>query len=227
MSLVATPRIEFLRDLADEILGVYAKGRTIVAVDGTDAAARVAFADDLAAVLADRHHQAFRASLGAFGRPRTEQAALLPEAPERLLLRRYDLSLLRRVLIDPFRMGGSTGFVTRAFDLARDAWIEPRWLTGPADSTLVIDGEYLHRRELRDLWSYGVLVESADEAADLPAAADLSAAAEGVSDGGESEDEQALADRLYRAEVKPRTRVAAVIDLTDPERPARRFLDSC
>jgi hypothetical protein len=214
MKLVSTPRIEFLRDLATEILGVYGRGRTIVAVDGADAAARAAFAEDLVAVLGERDHPAFRASLRDFRRSRAEQDRFGPESPERLFRHLYDFSLLRRVLVDPFRLGGSAGFVTRAFDPDRDTWIEPTWLTGPADATLIIDGEYLNRRELRDLWSYSVLVETEAEPSDTDAV-DLDDA------------EQAEADRLYRDEVHPRSRATAVIDLTDVTRPQRLFLDGC
>ncbi len=224
MKLVSTPRTEFLRDLASEILGLYGHGRTVVAVDGTDDAARTAFADDLAAVMMEREHPAFRASLAHFRRSRAEQERFGPESPERLFRHLYDFSLLRRVLLDPFRMGGSTGFVTRAFDPDRDAWIEPTWLTGPSDATLVIDGDYVNRRELRDLWQYGVLVETAAEAADALSVVPADDEGDGPADRG---DEQAEADQLYRTEVRPRSRVAAVVDLTDPDRPQRRFFDSC
>ena len=226
MKLVSTPRTEFLRDLASEILGLYGRGRTVVAVDGTDDAARTAFADDLAAVLIEREHPAFRASLANFRRSRAEQERFGPESPERLFRHLYDFSLLRRVLLDPFRMGGSTGFVTRAFDPDRDTWIEPTWLTGPPDATLVIDGDYLNRAELRDLWQYSVLVETADEAADTLSVVPVDDAGE-VHGPEDHAAEQALADRLYRTEVRPRSRAAAVVDLTDPARPQRRFFDSC
>ncbi len=213
MKLVSTPRIEFLRDLATEILGVYGHGRTVVAMDGTDALARAAFADDLAAVLDEREHPVFRASLRDFRHSRAEQERFGPESPERLLRYLYDFSLLRRVLLDPFLLGGSTGFVTLAFDPDRDTWIEPVWLTGPPDATLVVDGEYLNRKELRDLWSYSVLVET-----DTDTDTDTD---------GTMANEHTVADRLYRAEVRPRSRATAVVDLSNPNDPRRVFLDSC
>ncbi|TFC85637.1 uridine kinase [Cryobacterium sinapicolor] len=218
MKLVSTDRIEFLRELATEILGVYGLGRTVLAVDGTDAETRAAFADDLAAVFEEREHPVFRASLQNFRHSRAEQERFGPESPERLLRYLYDFSLLRRVLLDPFRLGGSTGFVTRAFDAARDTWIEPTWLTGPPDATLIIDGEYLNRKELRDLWSYSVLVETEADAVRFGA---------GVADDADLENEHTVADRLYRGQVRPRSRATAVVDLSNPHDPRRLFLDSC
>ena len=54
MQLVTTPRVTFLRALADEILQHYGRGRMIVAIDGPWRSGKTRFADDLAAVLADR-----------------------------------------------------------------------------------------------------------------------------------------------------------------------------
>ncbi|TFB48394.1 hypothetical protein [Cryobacterium tagatosivorans] len=200
MRLVSTPRIEFLRGLSTEILGHYGRGRTIVAIDGTDAPARAAFADDLAAVLEEGDHAAVRASLGDFRRSRAELNRRGADAPERHYRNGYDYSALRRALVEPFRLGGSTGFVTKEFDADSDTWVQPTWLTAPADATLVIDGEFIHRPELRGLWSYSVLLE------------------------GEATTE---AERLYRAEAKPRDRATAIVDLADADRPRRIFADSC
>ncbi|TFD31418.1 hypothetical protein E3T40_14325 [Cryobacterium sp. TMT1-19] len=218
MKLASTPRIEFLRELVTEILGVYGLGRTVVAIDGTDAAERAAFADDLAAVFDEREHPVFSASLRDFRRSRAEQERFGPESPERLLRHLYDFSLLRRVLLDPFRLGGSTGFVTRAFDADRDAWIQPTWLTGPSDATLILDGEYLNRKELRDLWSYSVLVETEADAVRFGPG--------GAEDTG-TVTEHEVADRLYRGEVRPRSRATAIVDVSNPADPRRVFLDSC
>jgi hypothetical protein len=200
MKLVTSPRIEFLRGLTTEILHNYGRGRTIVAVDGTDGSGRETFADDLAAVLEERDHPAFRASLRYFQRPRAEQDKFGPETPERIYRHRDDYSVLKRVLVEPFRMGGSTGFVTRQFDPDSDTWIQPTWLTAAPDATLVIDGDFLLRPELRSHWSFTVLL-----------------------DGGS----ETPADELYQAVVRPNRLASAVVDNTDAANPQRRFFDSC
>ncbi|WP_022884155.1 hypothetical protein [Glaciibacter superstes] len=200
MKLVSTPRIEFLRSLATEILHNYGRGRAIVSVDGPDSAGRAEFADDLAAVFDEREHPEFRASLRYFQRSRAEQAKFGPESEERLFRHGYDYSALRRVLVEPFRMGGSTGFVMKVFNPDSDTWIEPTWLTAPDAATLIVDGEFANRRELRGLWSYSILLAA------------------------EAESE---ADRLYLAEETPNALVSALIDNSDPDAPHRLFTDSC
>ena len=78
----------------------------------------------------------------------------------------FDYSLLRRVLLEPFRLAGSTGFVTQAFDPTRDARIIPKWITGPPDATLIVDGRFANRPELRPLWNWSAYLdgEPTDEA---------------------------------------------------------------
>ena len=200
MKLVSTPRTDFLRALAAEIVHNYGRGRTIIAIDGTDASGRVAFADDLAAVFREQDRHVFRASLRNFQLSRAAQERLAPDSPERLYRVGYDYSALRRVLVEPFRLGGSTGFVTEEFDPDRDSWIEPTWQTAPADTTLIIDGNYINRPELHGLWLYSVLLESEPESE---------------------------SDRLYLADTHPREVATSVIDNTQAELPQRVFSDSC
>jgi hypothetical protein len=200
MKLVSTPRVEYLRTLAAEILNLNGRGRVIVAVDGADHAARTAFADDLAAVFDEADKPAFRASLRYFQRSREQQGEFGADTPERFYRHGYDYSALRRVLLEPFRLGGSTAFVTQVFDPDRDTWIEPTWTTAPADAFLVIDGEFALRGELRDGWNYRILLES-----------------EATSE----------ADYLYQREERPRQVASAVIDLSERHQPQRVFSDSC
>lgn len=200
MQLVTTPRVTFLRALADEILAHYGRGRMIVAVDGPLQSGKTRFADDLGAVLAERDHPVFRASMEGFHRSRAAQADFGQDTPARYFRHGFDESALRRVLVEPFRLGGSTAFVTRAFDPARDAWVEPKWLTGPDDAILVLDGRFVLRERLAGLWDFRIALDG---------------------------DPVDAADVLAYAESDPRLVASAVVDDHDPEHPRRRFFDSC
>ena len=93
-------------------------------------------------------------------------------------------------------MGGSTAFVTRVFDPARDSWVEPKWITGPEDAILVIDGRFVLRERLAALWDVRIAIDG---------------------------DPVDPADVLAYAERDPRVVASAVIDLADPAHPARRL----
>ncbi|CAN5319504.1 hypothetical protein BH11ACT5_BH11ACT5_14020 [soil metagenome] len=208
-----------LDSLADEFLHNYAKGRTLLAVDGIDGAGKRPFADDLAERLGRGGHAVFRASVDRFHRPRAERYVRGEDSAEGYYRDSFDYDLFRRVLIEPFKLGGSTGFVTAAFDVERDRPIEMDWKTGPQDATLVVDGAFLNRPELRGLWNWSIWLESSDEQA---------AARLFELDGAAGQSPRyAGGQKLYLAEANPRLRASAIVDNSDPEHPRRVFADSC
>jgi uridine kinase len=220
----APQKKDVLAALSTEILHNYGKGRTIVAVDGVDVAGTTAFADDLAGAMRLAGQTVFRASIEGFHRPRVDRYARGRDSPEGFYLDSYDYLTFRRTLVEPFRMGGSAGFVPAAFDVRRDAKVEPTWLTGPADAVLIVDGVFLNRPELRGLWNYSVWLDVADDVAEQRRA-------DRDRDAPNSRPERNArysgAHALYVAESKPRTTATAIIDNSDLEHPRRVFADSC
>ena len=207
MARLAPVRQDLIDALAEEILHNYGHGRTIVAIDSEDTAAADAFGADLVELLRKRGHSAFAARMNDFVAARDRREAFGPDSAEVRYRNTYDLSVLRRVLIDPFRMGGSTGFVAAAYDRAREQQIQAKWLTAPEDSILVLSGEFLQRAELRGLWNFTAWLETA-------AAAPADALAAG-------------ARKLYAKDVKARESANAIVDISDPDNPLRVFADSC
>ncbi len=195
---------DVLEALAAEISHNYGEGRVIVAVDGDITAGTAAFADDLAVALSLGGRKTFRASMENF------HTALADRDPsgtaEGYYASAYNYSLLRRVLIDPFRAGGSTGFVLAGFDAARDREFQAKWVSAGSDAILLVDGVFLQRPELAGLWNYTIWVD--------------------VPETG-PEDVRAEADAVYLREVGPRAKASAIIDNRDPEHPRRSFADSC
>jgi len=151
MTRWAPAKRDVMEALAAEIAHNYGRGRVIVAVDGSTTAW---FADDLRVALEQAGHVTFRASTADFRRPIEERRA----GEEHL-----DLSLFRRVLIEPFRMAGSTGFVLDAYDAERDVAVEPKWITAGPDAILVVDGPHLHRPELVGNWNYSLWLDDDTE----------------------------------------------------------------
>lgn len=219
MARWAPAKKDTLDALASEILHNYGRGRVVVAVDGTDGAGTAPFADDLALAVTDTGHSAFRASIGDFHRPRSERYARGAESPEGLYLDSFDYSTFRRVLIEPFRMGGSTAFVTKAFDVATDTKVQPKWRTGPASALLIVDGIFLNRPELRGLWNYSVWLDLSRGLADEGLIERDGSGAVGPTLAG--------ARSLYWEEAAPRTQATAIIDNSDVDHPRRVFADSC
>lgn len=189
MRLPPTPRVQLLREVVSSIRVASPLGRVVVAVDGGGGTA--AFADDLADVFREAGVDAFRASIGDFHRPRAARTRYGAETPEDYYRSSFDYVTLRRVLLDPFRMAGSAGFQTAAFDDVRDQPVESSWETAGPDAVLVIDGEFLLRPELRGEWSASVLLVNAPER------------------------------ELYESEARPAEVADILVDDSDPAHPVR------
>ncbi|MEN2737922.1 hypothetical protein ABCS02_09035 [Microbacterium sp. X-17] len=153
MRLPITPATTLWRELRDEVRHHYPRGRIVIGVDGTRAAA---FADGLAETFAEDGGVAVRASLAAFLRPRAHRT---DDAP-------YDTATFRRVLIDPFRdlgqTGGTAGFQLAAFDAERDTPVVAQWTTAPRDAILIVDGTGLQQPGLAGLWNWTAWLDAGE-----------------------------------------------------------------
>ena len=219
MTRWAPERKDTLTALAGEILHNYGRGRVIVAIDGLAGSGTGAFADDLAEALHTKGHAAFRASMADFQRPRAERERRGAYSAEGFYRESFDYSVFRRVLVEPFRLGGSTAFVTAAFDASRDAQVESKWTSGPADAILIVDGLFLNRPEISGVWNFSLWLDApAAEAEARAAEAEPGDAAAARRTGGQE---------LYRAQAHPRRTATAIVDNTDVEHPRRVFADSC
>ncbi|MCU1546970.1 MAG: uridine kinase [Homoserinimonas sp.] len=192
----APQKKDTMQALAQEILHNYGRGRVMIAVDGRRGAGTREFADALADTLRLHDRRVFRASIDAFMNPR--------ETRERgMYTSGYDYSLFRRILADPYRTGGSTGFVLSGFDAAREEPVhQPKWMSAGSDALLVVDGVFLNRAGLSGLWHYSIWVETPT---------------------GTGDDD----DASYIAAEAPSAAATAIYDNADPEHPRRIFADSC
>lgn len=220
MRLPVTPTTTLWRDLRDRVRRQSPAGRVIVAVDGLDGAGKTVFADGLAEVFAETGDAVFRAGIDGFHRPRIERYARGRRSPEGFYLDSYDYPTFRRVLIDPFRDGAqtaaATGFQLAAFDVVRDAPVESQWVTAPLDAVLVIDGIFLNRPQLRDLWDWSIWLDVPFETAFARMA---------LRDGSEPDPDAPANARyrqgqeLYLDEARPREAASVIVDNTDLARP--------
>lgn len=200
-----------LKSIAEEILHNYGHGRAMVAVDGRHGAGQQSFAEGLADALTAQGATVFCARIDDFFRPRADReregwfdgVAHYREA--------YDYSLLRRVLVDPFHTGGSTGFVLTGFDEVRDQPVfQPKWMSAGPDAILIVEGVFLLRPELSGMWNYSIWLSTPATESDEPEKA-----------------RNIAADESYLAKVSPGEIATAIVDNQDPQAPTRVFADSC
>lgn len=196
-------RRQFFDAQASEIAHNYGRGRAVVAVDG--AVGSTEFGRELVAALIRAGHSSVFASIDDFVTPPTG-LVVARQTPSEYYELRYDYATFRRVLIDPFRLGGSTGFVVAAFDEGASRSIEPVWRTAPPDAILVVAGPFLARSELRGTFNYTIYLETPQRPDDV-----------------------VLVEALehYTGVAEPRFSATAIVDIANPELPRRVFADSC
>lgn len=218
----AVPTGGLLAGLCDELRGLHPRGRILVGIDGEDGAGKTVFADGLATVLADEGMTVFRASIDGFHRPKAERYARGRTSPEGFYRDSYDLDAFCRDLIERYRAGGS--FRTAVHDIVTDGPVERVGGPAPSDAVLVVDGIFLHRPELRELWHWSVWLE---------APMNVRYARMAVRDGSdpdpfaESNRRYRVGQELYRREAEPRSAACVIVDNTDPAHPRRSSVDIC
>ena len=161
-------------------------GVRTVGIDGVDGSGKTTFADELVAELRSRSCAIERLNTHNFLNPPEVRHRLGRDSAEGFWLDSYDLRAL-------------------ASDVAR-----------PRDAVLVVDGLFLHRDEIVDLWDLSVFL-------DVPF--EVSVARLAARDGTEPDPRHESSKRyvegqkIYFRECSPLTRATLVIDNSDFERP--------
>jgi uridine kinase len=215
--VTATTRYAVLRDLADRVLALRPGERVAVAVDGFDGAGKTVLADQLAEVIGavDGSRDVLRVSIDGFHRPKAQRIGR-GRGPETFYEDSYDYAAFRRAVVDPFRRGES---VTPAVnDVDADRPVHPDPVAVTADTVLLVDGIFLQRPELADVWDAALWV-------DVPLAVSVPRGNARFGDGhdpdpeAESNRRYVQGQRLYLAAADPRARATWLLDNTDLDRP--------
>jgi uridine kinase len=206
-------RPALLAELAARLAaGAPSRGRPLlVGVDGADGAGKTTLADELAGLVPG----CARASLDDFHHPRAYRHALGRSAAT-VWARSFDLEALRRELLDPWRRGAGTPYRRSWHDLATDAHVDCPVESVPEDGVLLVDGVFLQRPELVDVWDLVVYVH-ADDAVRV---ARMSVRDAVTADPDHPDQRRYLdAQRIYRDRCRPLERADVVVDNTDTTEP--------
>jgi len=143
-------RLSMLEEIAGRVESLV--GRIIVAVDGVDGSGKTTFADELAPLIERRGRQVVRASVDDFHNPRAVRYRRGKADPEGFFLDSYNYDSLCEYLIRPFQSGAAGADIAR-FNHRTDEELSITCEVNPS-AVLLLDGIFLHRDELRDLWDF-------------------------------------------------------------------------
>lgn len=198
--------------------------RASVAVDGIDASGKTTLANELAVSIEACGRPVIRASIDGFHRPRADRYRRGDASPEGYYLDAFDYPAVRQSLLQPLAPGGSGRYRHAVFDYRADRPLAEPEESAPPNAVLLMDGVFLQRPELVDLWDYRIFVEVPFEVAlaraverDLP----LFGSVETVQ--ARYAERYFPAQRLYFAAARPLEHAEAVVYNADPANPRLSF----
>jgi uridine kinase len=180
-----------------------------------DGAGKTTFADELAPYIESVGRTVIRAGVDGFHNPRAVRYRRGRFDPQGFFLDSYDYTSLRQYLIDPFLAGQHTVHTAR-FNHMLDQVVNSAGHSVGLNCVLLFDGIFLHRSELRELWTYSIFL-------DVPFAITFTRMA--GRDGGSSDPTDGRNRRyfdgqqLYLAQCRPVERATITIDNSEPTRP--------
>ena len=215
----ASLRLSLLRQVADLVPEAIAHDCVLVAVDGVDGAGKTTFADELAHVLRCRGRPVERVSLDDFHNVRAVRYRRGRSSPEGFWLDSYNYRQFRLDVLEPLGPEGSRWYRRAAHDLATDQilMVEPQ--LAPSGAVVIVDGLFLHRDELVDVWDFSVF---------LDVGFDVTVGRMAERDGSSADPNHPTmrryvqGQRLYAAACDPKRRASVVVDNTLLEAPLLR-----
>ncbi|MGH8794238.1 MAG: uridine kinase [Stackebrandtia sp.] len=190
--------------------------RVLVGVDGPDAAGKTTLADALADAV---DGPVLRASIDDFHQPHEVRRRRGGLSAEGYYRDAFDYLALRGECLIPFRDGASKAR-TAKYDLRAESACDARAVEIPRRAVLVVDGVFLLREQLRDMWTLSVYLRlSPEETLRRATRRDLELF------GSSEEIERRYHARylpgqeLYRAEADPEAAAHVVVDNERPDAP--------
>lgn len=149
-------------DVCEQVVGATpAPGRAVlVGVDGVDGSGKTTFAARLTAAYDEVGRRALVVHADDFLNPKRVRYRLGRSSPEGFFLDSIDLAALRAKVLDPVKNGESS-IVLRHFDHNTDKPVLQSPTVINSESVVVVEGMFLHRDEVHEVWDYSVFLDVA------------------------------------------------------------------
>jgi uridine kinase len=213
-------RHHVLEQLAEQIAAIQRAHPVRVGIDGRSAAGKTTLADELTVSLGQLGRPIIRASVDDFYRPAGERYRRGRESPEGYFLDTFDYPALRSSLLLPLGPGGSRCYRTGVFDSWKEVAVGRLVCEAAPDAILLVDGVFLFRADLNDLWDFRIFVDvDADEALRRGIERDEGWMGSRAAAERRYRVRYVPGERMYFESVNPRQLADVIVQNTDPANP--------
>ena len=227
MSAESGDRARVLSRIADHLVGLEGTHPIRVAIDGLSGAGKSTLADELASIVESRGRSVIRASIDDFHRPRADRYQMGRLSPEGYYRFAFDYPAFRASLLLPLGPGGDRRYRLAIFDQRHDTPVETPECEASPDAILLVDGVFLLRPELDDLWDFRIFVDADVNVAierairrDMTVATSLERVRETY------RRRYVPGERIYLETVRPMAKADLILGNTDVEHPCPRGVRS-
>jgi uridine kinase len=154
------PRGQAIAGLARRIARRRLGHPTRVAVDGVTASGKSTLARELADAISELGRPAIHVSMDGFHHPRAHRQRQGRESASGYYEDAYDFAALARELLEPLGPAGNRRYRSAVIDLETDTAVAEPARTAPQDAVLIVDGTFLQRPEIRDLWDERIWLDT-------------------------------------------------------------------
>lgn len=206
--------VDVFREIAARVAGCAELDRVLIAIDGVDGSGKTTFAAELANRIDSRPVVVLHAD--DFLNPSEMRHVRGRRSPHSFWLDFYNYRALRGDALDPLRPGGDGRYRPASYDPGSDTVVRPPARRAPRNAAIVVEGLFLHRDELADLWDISIFLDAPFEVT-----ARRLAERDGTHPDPEHETMRRYIEgqRLYFAQCRPWARADLVIDNTRFDHP--------
>lgn len=151
-------RNELISELVNRILALKMDHPIRVGVSGITASGKTTFANELSEELRRRNKHVVRASIDNFHNPRVIRYKQGKESAIGYYEDAHDYNSFKQKLLIPLGPGGNLQYQTISLDLEKDEYVNLAVKMANKDTIFIIDGTFLFKKDLRNLYDFKIFV---------------------------------------------------------------------
>lgn len=153
-------RSELISNIANRILCLKRPHPIRVGVSGITSSGKTTFANELTEELRSRKIEVIRTSIDNFHYPSVIRYRQGRESAIGYYEDAHDYNSFKQKLLIPLGPDGDLHYQTNSFDLAKDVYVYPELKMANMDTIFIIDGTFLFKKDLCNLYDFKIFVET-------------------------------------------------------------------